>query len=148
MDQVCPFISQLRYILDCGKYHNAISWTPDGQGIEILDEKEFVGTVAIDTFRHRSFTSFIRQLNVYGFRKAKRKGRGIHPNVYHHPYFAQSHPTWDEKITRKTRTRSGKKSDFIPQMKREELQCHSFAQTFQLPILPSLSSILSSHFIE
>lgn len=144
MEQAPAFIFQLRHIVDCGKYLQVITWTQNGQGIEILDEKEFVETAVVDTFRHRNFNSFIRQLNVYGFRKAE---RNLDTKVYFHPYFTQSQPHLDRKIVRKPRKRSRTKNHLSEVKRGGFLQENPVDSKYLIQRLPSLSSILPPHLI-
>ena len=95
------FLSKLRELLSRpDDYGHCIRWVHDGQAIEILDEKEFANSVLLETFLYSNFNSFIRQLNVYGFRKTR---RNLNERVYYHPQFIQHRPELAKMIKRKCR---------------------------------------------
>mmetsp|Transcript_18523 Transcript_18523/g.70082 ORF Transcript_18523/g.70082 Transcript_18523/m.70082 type:complete len:518 (-) Transcript_18523:1563-3116(-) len=60
------------YQILCGPHSHAIRWTADGGGFVIVNQEAFQNEILPDFFRHRNFTSFQRQLNLYGFRKLVR----------------------------------------------------------------------------
>ena len=45
------------------------TWAEDGLSFYIIDQSRFVDTVIPQYFKHSNFSSFVRQLNFYGFRK-------------------------------------------------------------------------------
>ena len=45
------------------------AWAEDGLSFYIIDQSRFVDTVIPQYFKHSNFSSFVRQLNFYGFRK-------------------------------------------------------------------------------
>jgi HSF-type DNA-binding len=48
-----------------------VSWVDGGHAFVIKDVDAFSNTIIPDYFKHRKFSSFVRQLNFYGFRKIK-----------------------------------------------------------------------------
>uniref|UniRef100_A0A670XN49 HSF-type DNA-binding domain-containing protein n=1 Tax=Pseudonaja textilis TaxID=8673 RepID=A0A670XN49_PSETE len=48
---------------------DVISWSRNGQNFCILDEQRFAKELLPKYFKHNNLSSFIRQLNIYGFRK-------------------------------------------------------------------------------
>lgn len=48
-----------------------VRWVPGGQKFLILDPRKFSQTVLPKYFKHSKFTSFVRQLNFYGFHKKR-----------------------------------------------------------------------------
>lgn len=74
-----PFISKLKLLLSDEKYRNAIRWSESGGAILITDGEAFKRQVldeSAEMFKTRNFTSFVRQLNLYGFRKVPVNGKG------------------------------------------------------------------------
>lgn len=47
------------------------AWAEDGQSFYIKDPGTFANEVIPKFFSHKNFSSFVRQLNFYGFRKVK-----------------------------------------------------------------------------
>lgn len=45
------------------------AWAEDGLSFYIIDQTRFVDSVIPQYFKHSNFSSFVRQLNFYGFRK-------------------------------------------------------------------------------
>lgn len=48
-----------------------ISWTSSGDSFNIKNISKFTDEILPQYFKHRNFSSFIRQLNMYGFRKTR-----------------------------------------------------------------------------
>lgn len=74
-----PFISKLKLLLSDEKYRKAIRWSENGGAILITDGEAFKRQVldeSAEMFKTRNFTSFVRQLNLYGFRKVPINGKG------------------------------------------------------------------------
>lgn len=74
-----PFISKLKLLLSDDKYRKAIRWSESGGAILITDGEVFKRQVldeSAEMFKTRNFTSFVRQLNLYGFRKVPVNGKG------------------------------------------------------------------------
>ena len=92
-----PFVSKLKLLLSDAKYHDAIRWSSNGEAIVIYDADTFKRIVLDKTaemFKTKNFTSFVRQLNLYGFRKIPTNGKSD-PNKnmkFEHPHFVQSKP--------------------------------------------------------
>ena len=84
--QIPPFVQKLsRYVrnanvivvlanrvlsfLDESKNTELIRWSDDGRSFIVVDEDEFAKTLIPELFKHNNYTSFVRQLNMYGFHK-------------------------------------------------------------------------------
>ena len=92
-----PFVSKLKVLLSESKYQDAIRWSDSGEAIVIFNADTFKRIVLDKTaemFKTKNFTSFVRQLNLYGFRKVPTNGKSD-PNKnmkFEHPHFVQSKP--------------------------------------------------------
>ncbi|KNE67533.1 hypothetical protein AMAG_11988 [Allomyces macrogynus ATCC 38327] len=63
------FISKLYAILQDKSIVHLICWTPNGDGFRVLSPTEFARQVLPACFKHNNISSFVRQLNMYGFSK-------------------------------------------------------------------------------
>ena len=92
-----PFISKLRFLLNNPKYHHAIHWSADGCYIVVTDIESFKRTILEneeEMFKTNNFTSFVRQLNLYGFRKIPSNGKcdPMKNMKFEHLYFRREQP--------------------------------------------------------
>jgi hypothetical protein len=131
--KVMKFISSLYRFLQDNTYRHILTWSEDGTSFEILDQKMFAEVVLPNISRHNNYSSFVRQLNKYSFKKI-RNTPGIVKLVYKHPYFQRD------------------LQDLLPQLRREKLKIKTesssnstFNPTSGLSS-PSSQSSISSHF--
>ncbi|MCL7041626.1 hypothetical protein MKW94_021538 [Papaver nudicaule] len=68
---VPPFLSKTYDLVDDPSLDKVISWGLNGQSFVVLDPTEFSKVVLPRNFKHNNFSSFVRQLNTYGFRKVE-----------------------------------------------------------------------------
>lgn len=89
----------------------AISWTSDGTAVAINYAKFQADYLEnrLDIFKTRNITSFIRQLNLYGFRMVSPQyrvtvGNSERPDlhVFRNDYFVRGRPDLLQSVTRKT----------------------------------------------
>ena len=82
------FLSKLFDILSNTNNNSAISWDPEGKKIVISDIVKLCNEVLPKFYKHKNYSSFIRQLNLYGFHKT----RGILDNSekYEHEKFTKN----------------------------------------------------------
>ena len=57
-------------------YSQYIHWSPDGSCIVISDPNGLTRNVLPKFYKHHNFSSFVRQLNLYNFKKVKNTGKG------------------------------------------------------------------------
>nr|AUX13102.1 heat stress transcription factor A3A [Lilium longiflorum] len=67
--QIPPFLSKTYDLVDDPQLDPVISWMPAGDSFVVWDPAEFSRAVLPRNFKHNNFSSFVRQLNTYGFRK-------------------------------------------------------------------------------
>ena len=93
-----PFVAKLRLLLQQQKYNNAIRWSPDGRSLIISDIETFKDQVLEtddEMFKTKNFASFVRQLNLYGFRKLQTNNTKGDPTIdmhFEHPNFRRDRP--------------------------------------------------------
>lgn len=76
-----------------------VRWTEDGSAFVVLDEFAFARQLLPLYFRHKNFSSFIRQLNFYNFKKRQVDGKYIR---LQHPYFKRGQLQLLQLIKRKS----------------------------------------------
>ncbi|GAA5937520.1 hypothetical protein JCM3775_001254 [Rhodotorula graminis] len=67
---VTPFISKLSYLLQHPEFEPWVRWDSSGQYLLVAHTKPHLLQILERFFRHTVTSSFIRQLNIYGFRRA------------------------------------------------------------------------------
>ena len=73
------FLFKLYDILSDNTYNEIIHWDIDGKRIIIIDVINLCNLVLPKFYKHHNYSSFVRQLNMYGFHKSKgilREGEG------------------------------------------------------------------------
>ena len=90
------FLFKLWKVLEVAEYSQYISWSKNGHSFIIFDQNLFSQFVLPNFFKHSHFTSFVRQLNMYGFRKLTNMTftsltPGQEAMEFHHPKFIQGH---------------------------------------------------------
>ncbi|KWU47152.1 hypothetical protein RHOSPDRAFT_31289 [Rhodotorula sp. JG-1b] len=69
-EHITPFISKLCFLLEHKEYEPWVRWDSTGQYLLVAHSKPHLLQVLEKFFRHTVISSFIRQLNIYGFRRA------------------------------------------------------------------------------
>lgn len=98
---------------------SAIIWNEDGDGIVIKQNLIRSQVLSLKIFKATAFTSFVRQLHMYGFRKSQIWTRD-RPNIheYFHPNFKKGHLDLLPRVTRhsgKHQCKMGLNKDALPQ---------------------------------
>ncbi|EQC35166.1 hypothetical protein SDRG_07398 [Saprolegnia diclina VS20] len=80
-------------------------WTDDGEAFVVRSKTEFETKVLPVYFKHRNFHSFVRQLNIYGFKKARLESSDMSPSwEFQHPKFRRGAKRGLNQIQRRTTT--------------------------------------------
>ncbi|XP_015139950.4 heat shock factor protein 2 isoform X1 [Gallus gallus] len=104
---VPAFLSKLWALVGEAPSNQLITWSQNGQSFLVLDEQRFAKEILPKYFKHNNMASFVRQLNMYGFRKVVHVDSGIVKLErdglveFQHPYFKQGREDLLEHIKRK-----------------------------------------------
>ncbi|KAE9597959.1 hypothetical protein Lal_00029533 [Lupinus albus] len=64
-----PFLSKTYEMVDEGSTDSIVSWSATNNSFVVWNPPEFARDLLPKHFKHNNFSSFVRQLNTYGFRK-------------------------------------------------------------------------------
>lgn len=105
--QSSKFVYKLFRMVGDPDYQHLISWNRNGTSVMVCNFDEFAKEVLGKHFKHSNFSSFIRQLNMYGFYKVNKTPRGHRQSVdaqiweFSHPKFLRGRPDLLDDIRRK-----------------------------------------------
>ncbi|XP_030830940.1 heat shock factor protein 1 isoform X2 [Strongylocentrotus purpuratus] len=103
----CPaFLSKLWLLVDDEGTDELIHWSDEGNSFIVQDQVAFAQLLLPQYFKHNNMASFIRQLNMYGFRKKAHLDDGALKTErtdieFQHPHFLKGEIKHLEKIKRK-----------------------------------------------
>ncbi|XP_041830931.1 heat shock factor protein 2 isoform X2 [Melanotaenia boesemani] len=104
---VPAFLTKLWTLVEDSDTNEFICWSQEGNSFLVLDEQRFAKEILPKYFKHNNMASFIRQLNMYGFRKVMHIDTGVvkqerdGPVEFQHPYFKHGQDDLLENIKRK-----------------------------------------------
>ncbi|KAK4256120.1 hypothetical protein QN277_009029 [Acacia crassicarpa] len=64
-----PFLSKTYDMVEDPSINSVVSWSDNNNSFVVWDVPEFAREILPKYFKHNNFSSFVRQLNTYGFRK-------------------------------------------------------------------------------
>ncbi|XP_028760482.1 heat shock factor protein HSF24 [Neltuma alba] len=64
-----PFLTKTYHLVDDELTNDVISWNESGDTFVVWKQADFAKDLLPNYFKHNNFSSFVRQLNTYGFRK-------------------------------------------------------------------------------
>ncbi|CAF3787003.1 unnamed protein product [Rotaria sp. Silwood1] len=103
---ITAFLAKLWALVNDPSCNDLIAWDPNGGSFHVYDQSRFAREILPRYFKHNNFASFIRQLNMYGFRKISTIEHGSlkseHDDIeFAHPNFIRGHDTLLELIKRR-----------------------------------------------
>ncbi|XP_061598064.1 heat shock factor protein 1 isoform X2 [Cololabis saira] len=104
---VPAFLTKLWTLVEDPDTDQLICWSPSGTSFHVFDQGRFSKEVLPKFFKHNNMASFIRQLNMYGFRKVVHIEQGglLKPEKddteFQHPFFIRGQDRLLENIKRK-----------------------------------------------
>ncbi|XP_054881506.1 heat shock factor protein 1 isoform X3 [Poeciliopsis prolifica] len=104
---VPAFLTKLWTLVEDPETDPLICWSPSGTSFHVFDQCRFSKEVLPKFFKHNNMASFIRQLNMYGFRKVVHIEQGglVKPEKddteFQHPFFVRGQEHLLEHIKRK-----------------------------------------------
>ncbi|XP_071355889.1 heat shock factor protein 1 isoform X2 [Trachinotus anak] len=104
---VPAFLTKLWTLVEDPDTDPLICWSPSGTSFHVFDQGRFSKEVLPKFFKHNNMASFIRQLNMYGFRKVVHIEQGglLKPErddtEFQHPFFIRGQEHLLENIKRK-----------------------------------------------
>ncbi|KAI9250002.1 HSF-type DNA-binding-domain-containing protein [Sporodiniella umbellata] len=102
------FVHKLYNMVVDTHYQHLISWSYPGTSFIVCNLLEFSKDVLPKHFKHNNFSSFVRQLNMYGFHKVNKSPRGHRTLAenqiweFSHQQFLRNRPDLLDEIKRKT----------------------------------------------
>ncbi|KAI5620987.1 heat shock factor protein 4 [Silurus asotus] len=106
-NNVPAFLTKLWTLVEDPETNHLICWSTTGTSFHVFDQGRFAKEVLPKYFKHNNMASFVRQLNMYGFRKVVNIEQSglVKPErddtEFQHLYFLQGHEHLLEHIKRK-----------------------------------------------
>ncbi|PHU12539.1 hypothetical protein BC332_19469 [Capsicum chinense] len=134
-----PFLSKTYELVDDAYTNPVVSWSHNGRSFVVWNPPEFARDLLPKYFKHNNFSSFIRQLNTYGFRKVDpeqwefaneefiRGQRHLLKNIYRRKPI-HSHSASGQSVPPLTDTERQEYEDEIERLKRENRLLQSSAE--------------------
>eukprot|EP00566_Odontella_aurita_P010116 CAMPEP_0113544824 /NCGR_PEP_ID=MMETSP0015_2-20120614/10919_1 /TAXON_ID=2838 /ORGANISM="Odontella" /LENGTH=428 /DNA_ID=CAMNT_0000445119 /DNA_START=267 /DNA_END=1553 /DNA_ORIENTATION=- /assembly_acc=CAM_ASM_000160 len=108
-------------------------WCADGTSFVIKDADRLASDIIPRFFKHNKYSSFVRQLNFYGFRKVRRDAanlvESIHMSfspssskpqqIFHHEYFLRGRPDLLRNVKRPNQVQGGVERQEVDELRRE-----------------------------
>lgn len=102
---VPAFLTKLWALVENPTCDDLICWDESGKSFHVFDQGKFAKEILPLYFKHSNIASFIRQLNMYGFRKVTNIEQGLKTEKddleFQHPYFQKDQEQLLEHIKRK-----------------------------------------------
>ncbi|KAI3635036.1 hypothetical protein MIR68_006602 [Amoeboaphelidium protococcarum] len=110
---VPAFLIKLYNMVNDKGCDDMIQWSPDGMSFIVLNQEDFSQYVLPKFFKHNNFSSFVRQLNMYGFHKVVDVLQGVKQDQssterqeFKQDFFQRDNPKLMEQMKRKAAVKS------------------------------------------
>ena len=98
------FLSKLYQILSDKEYYQYIHWSHDGLSVIISDSTGLTKKVLPKFYNHHNYASFVRQLNMYNFRKIRGDPKSNDQKYVHSEFYKGKSIQEIQEIRRKIKT--------------------------------------------
>jgi len=101
------FLSKLWQLVNDEKNNGLVSWSSNGRSFIVHDQVKFSKEILPNYFKHQKMNSFIRQLNMYGFKKVPKLHEGTLNTIetdqieFANDFFIKDQPDLIGRIKRK-----------------------------------------------
>ncbi|GMM35854.1 stress-responsive transcription factor [Saccharomycopsis crataegensis] len=91
-----------------------IQWSPDGKSFKVINRESFMKTILPKYFKHSNFSSFVRQLNMYGWHKVQDMNVGSNTSAsdeiwqFENPNFQKNREDLLDNIVRNKSVKNGR----------------------------------------
>ncbi|KAK3828972.1 MAG: HSF-type DNA-binding-domain-containing protein [Benniella sp.] len=150
---VAAFLTKLYNMVSDDGSNNLIKWSDDGQSfIAVLKHVEFAKEVLPKFFKHNNFSSFVRQLNMYGFHKVPHLQQGVllpesdtEQWEFSNPHFQKNQPDLLCLVSRKKASGGNDDKDALTMDLGNILQEVTAIKKHQIAISADLKNIERDH---
>ncbi|KAG0208532.1 stress-responsive transcription factor hsf1 [Mortierella sp. GBA30] len=149
---VAAFLTKLYNMVGDTASNSLIKWSDNGQSFLVLNHVEFAKEVLPKFFKHNNFSSFVRQLNMYGFHKVPHIQQGVlMPDAdseqweFSNPHFQRNQPDLLYLVSRKKATGGNEDKDALTMDLNHIVQEVSAIKRHQVAISTDLKNIERDH---
>ncbi|KAI8374400.1 HSF-type DNA-binding-domain-containing protein [Radiomyces spectabilis] len=139
------FVHKLYNMVIDSQYQHLIAWNYTGSSFIVCNIMEFSRDVLPKHFKHNNFSSFVRQLNMYGFHKVNKSPRGHRTLAenqiweFSHAKFLRNRPDLLDEIKRKAMESESNRRDT------GDMQAHmAMIQASQNDMLQQMSHLFAN----
>ncbi|KIJ16626.1 hypothetical protein PAXINDRAFT_75006 [Paxillus involutus ATCC 200175] len=149
--QLVPaFLQKLYEMVNDPADQDLIRWSDTGDSFFVLDQERFASEVLGRWFKHKNFSSFVRQLNMYGFHKIPHLQQGALRSDsetefwnFEHPHFLRGQPDLLCLIQRKKQSPAAGDDSHAPAAASRDATASSAVGTLSPNQLLDINSIVN-----
>ncbi|WVF72537.1 hypothetical protein IAT40_007354 [Kwoniella sp. CBS 6097] len=151
--KVPAFLNKLYTMVSDSEVDDLIYWGESGDSFFVPNAEQFGRELLPRWFKHSNFSSFVRQLNMYGFHKVPHLQSGALKNEtpvelweFANPFFKRGQPTLLAKVTRKN-NRPGQPPTAPPSTGSSSSNTRSATQAASVPPSSSASQVAQGKYL-